>query len=333
MRIMRLPKLVSNSLKLSATLLLLFLVFRSVDPTQITHDLKNFDAKAIILLVVLCWAGQLLCSERWRIFAASLEIKGSFRSFVQVYFASMFFNIGLPSLVGGDVVKAYVISRKNSKSLQLAIASVLQDRGAGLMSLLAYGSAAILLHPLAWKGFPLWGAYLVSWIAVVAALLLVFKGNRLYRRFLNPRSQTVWQKALQAASGFHLALGQSSLSPGAALRITLYSFVYSGLVLWIFQQVTVAAGHPVGVVSFSALFPLIALGTMLPLTLGGLGIREWLYVEALSLVGIPRDQGLVISLATSALYLLINLGGLPFLPAIPAEMRPQAYDFSETTNS
>jgi len=172
-----------------------------------------------------------------------------------------------------------------------------------------------------WKGFPLWSVYVVVWVAISVVLLIVSKGDRLYRRFLNPESRTLLQKALQTIADFHQALAVSNLSPGAALRIAVYSFIYSGLVLWVFQQVTVAARHSVGIVAFSALFPLIAIGTMLPITLGGIGLREWLYVEALSLVGIPRDQGLLISLATSALYLVINVAGIFFLPAVPSELR------------
>jgi glycosyltransferase 2 family protein len=321
MRNMKMPRLLANSLKLLITLLLLYLVFASVDISKISRDLKSFSAKSLILLCVLCWAGQLLCSERWRLFAASLQMRGTYRNFVQIYFAGMLFNIGLPSLVGGDVVKAYIISRKNGKSLHIGLASVLLDRAAGLISLFLYGSIAIVAAPMTWRGFPLWIAYVLSWVGIAVVLLLVVKGDRLYRRFLDPRSRTLPQKALQTIADFHQALALSNLTPGAALRIVVYSFVYSGLVLWVFQQVTVAAGNGVGILHFSALFPLIAVGTMLPITLGGIGVREWLYVEALSLVGIPRAAGLVISLATSALYLVINLAGILFLPAVPSELR------------
>jgi uncharacterized protein (TIRG00374 family) len=125
---MKMPRLLANSLQLLITLLLLYLVFVSVDISKISQDLKSFSAKSLILLCMLCWAGQLLCSERWRLFAASLEMRGTYRNFVQIYFAGMLFNIGLPSLVGGDVVKAYIISRKNGKSLQIGLASVILDR-------------------------------------------------------------------------------------------------------------------------------------------------------------------------------------------------------------
>jgi len=198
-----------------------------------------------------------------------------------------------------------------------------------MIALLLYGSLAILIYPVSWQGFPLWVIYALSWIVIAAGLLLLFKGDRLYLRHVNPHSRSLPQMMLRTAADFHQALGKCTLTAGAAWRVISYSLAYAGLVLWVFQQVTAAGGHAVGIVPFSALFPLITIGTMLPVTLGGIGIREWLYVEALSLVGIPPAQALAISLATSALLLTCNLAGILFLPAIPKELRPQTLDFRD----
>jgi uncharacterized protein (TIRG00374 family) len=310
--------------KLLFTIFLLFLVFQSIDISKVSQNLKTFSLRSLFLLLAVCWIGQLLCSERWRVFASALKMLGSYRSFVQMYFIGMLFNIGLPSLVGGDAIKAYILSRRNGKPLYLGIASVLQDRASGLITLLLYGSLAILLHPISWRGIPLWTIYLFTWTAIGFVLWLVWKGERLYRGFIIPNSGSFVQKILRMISEFHQALGMSQLKPGAFFRITLYSFINSGLVLWIFRQVTVAAGYKVDIIPFSALYPLVTLATMLPVTLSGLGVREWVYVEALLLVGVPRGPGLIISLATSALLLLCNLGGTIFLPTIPEEIKRQS---------
>jgi glycosyltransferase 2 family protein len=330
---MRISRPLIPFLKLLFTILLLFLVFQSIDISKISHDLSGFNWKSMAMLLIVCWLGQLLCSERWRIFAASLKMHGRYRSFVQMYFAGMFFNIGLPSLIGGDAVKAFILSRKSGKPVYVGLASVLQDRASGLITLLMYGSIAIVLFPLSWRGFPLWLAYLLSWLAVALALGLVLKGEKLYSRFLIPGSRTLLQRVLQMIAEFHQALGNCDIQKGALFRVALYSFANSGLVLWIFQQVTAAAGYKVAIVPFSALYPLVTLATMLPITLSGLGVREWFYVEALSLVGIPRNAGLCISLATSALLLLCNLAGMVVLPGIPSELRRQAYDIKENAGS
>jgi hypothetical protein len=326
---MRIPKPLLNILKLLFTILLLFLIFQSIDISKIGTDLRSFSLGRLFALLIICWMGQLLCSERWRIFASSLGMEGRYRSFVQMYFMGMFFNIGLPSLIGGDAIKAYVVSRKCNKPLHIGLASVLQDRASGLISLLIYGSLAVLLYPVSWRGLPLWIVYFVCWAAVAFFLWIILKGEVLYRRFLIPDSSAFLQNMLRMIAGFHQALRLSSLKSRALFRIALYSFINSALVLWISQQVSVAAGHKVDIIPFSALLPIVTLATMLPVTLNGLGVREWCYVEALSLVGVPGSIGLCISLATSALLLLCNLGGVFFLAGIPAELRRQAYQLQQ----
>jgi glycosyltransferase 2 family protein len=320
---MKASKSLINIFKIIFTILLLIFVLKSVDLFKISHDLKTFNLKSLLLILMLCWIGQLFCSERWHILAASLQMQGSYCSFIKLYFVGMFFNIGLPSLIGGDFIKAYLLSRRSGKPLQIGLASVLQDRAAGLIALLIYGSLSILTHPISWRGFPLWVAYLLSWVAIAVTLWIVMAGEKFYGKFIDSDRQTPGQKILKALAQFHQALGMSHLKADQLLRITLYSLINSGLVLWAFQLITVAAGHPVGLIPFSALFPLITLATMLPITFGGLGLRELIYIEALSLIGIPKDQGLIISLATSAMFLLCNLSGIIFLPGVPKELRSQ----------
>jgi glycosyltransferase 2 family protein len=307
-------------IKLLFTIFLLFFIFKSVDLSGVRRNLQAFPIGYWVGLLMVCWAGQLICSERWRILATSLQMPETYFHFVQMYFVGMFCNIGLPSLIGGDGVKAYMISRRSGKSLHLGLASVLQDRAAGLITLLLYGSAAIAIHPINWRGFPLWLAYFLCWIAIAAVILLALKGDILYRKYLKTETSTYRFKILTVIAEFHQAFRIRKMPPGSVFRIILYSFINSALVLWIFQQVTFAAGQRVGIVQFSALYPLVTLATMMPITLSGIGVREWVYVEALTLAGIPRELGLAISLATSALSLICNLGGVVFLPGIPKDL-------------
>lgn len=320
-----------NIFKILFTIFLLYMVFQSVDLSKISHSLKDIKLASLILILAVCWIGQFICTERWRIFAHSLQMKGSYLSFVQIYFVGMFFNIGLPTLVGGDIIKAFIVSRKNNRSLQIGLASVLQDRASGLISLLAYGTLAILLCPMSWRGIPLWTIYLLLWIAVGILLWLIAKGKHIYERFIVSENPTILQRMLRPIAELHQALEFSHLTRGALVQVTLYSFLYSGLLLWALRQVTVAAGHPVDMIPFFALVPLVTLATMLPVTPSGLGIRELFYVEALSLAGVPRHEGLVISLAISALLVVSSLAGILFLPSIPKGTRKQAQSVPENS--
>ena len=123
----------SNGLKLLLTLLLLALVLKSVDISKIGQDLKTFSIKFLIPLVLLVGRASFCVRvvNPGRLPADAKEIP-EFSS--RCCFTGMFFNIGFSFLVGGDVVKAYILSRKTNKPLQIGFASVLQDRAAGFIS-------------------------------------------------------------------------------------------------------------------------------------------------------------------------------------------------------
>jgi uncharacterized protein (TIRG00374 family) len=313
-------KALAFALKVGVSLLLVGLLLRAVDLGQLRHDLARLDLRHLALLASACWAGQFACALRWRRFAASLGMQERYRPLVAMYFVGMLFNIGLPSLVGGDAVKAYMLSRRTGAPLARGIASVLQDRAAGLASLIVYGCAAVLLHPLVWRGIPLWVLYAATWAGIAAVVLVVWRGDLLYAAWLRADRPGLLRKALAHAAEFHRALATMRLSAGGVLEVTALSFLNSAIVLWVFQQVSVAAGHPIDLVAFSALFPLMTLVTMAPVTLGGLGIREWTYVEALGLLGIPHETALAVALTTSALLIAINLPGALLLPSVSLEM-------------
>ena len=314
-------KIAAFAVRLVIAGILLASILHAVDPLKIKQDLGRLQIDRLALLIVISWIGQLFCAQRWRLFAFSQGMPDSYSTFFQIYFLGMLFNVGLPSLVGGDTIKAYLISRKAGKALHNGLASVLQDRAVGLISLLIYGSAAVLWVPLIWRGLPLWLLYGLVWVGIALFLFLIWRGDFVYRRYLIPGSRSLLQRGLALLASFHDSLTHVRVPAGSWSQIVAISFFNSGLVLWTLQQVSVAAGNPVDLAGFSALFPLIAVVTMLPISLGGLGIREWAYVEGLALLKVPADIALTIALATSALMVVADLVGIFFLPLLPAESR------------
>jgi len=105
-----------------------------------------------------------------------------------------------------------------------------------------------------WRGIPLWIAYALLWLAIGILLLraAVKRDTPQTPSFKN----RLFRKALQIIIEFQQALHSGKFSLSGMLRVALYSFLYSALVLIIFQQVTVAAGHNVGSFNFRLCFRL-----------------------------------------------------------------------------
>ena len=320
---MRLPSGFRQILKPAITAALLILVFRSVDLDSIRHNLARLNLTLILLLLLAYWAAQVVSAQRWRLWARALGMKGAFLPFLRHYFAGMFFGIGFTSL-GGDIVRAYAAARHTGTCLGQGLASALLDRASGLTTLLLVGSIAIVFHPLAWRGIPLWILYALGWLAVACTVPALWRMNG---RPANPAadppgaSDTGRKRRL---AEFWLALTRIHLRRRDLLLIAGLSLVNSGLVIMIVERMFYVTGASLTLLAICAAVPLAEFLAMLPISVSGLGIREWSFVALFGSMGIPKDVALSVALALSGLILVRNLAGALFVVTAPEAYRAGA---------
>jgi len=119
----------------------------------VAKDLKWAELKAafadlqlwVLLVGTLVFAfSQGLVGFRWWLFLRAQRIAVSPRLAVKLNFLGLFFSNFLPSSVGGDLVRAWYVSRHSRRKLQAAF-GVLVDRMMGLISTLIIAFTAWLL--------------------------------------------------------------------------------------------------------------------------------------------------------------------------------------------
>src|SRR5262249_27726825 len=119
-----------------------------------------------LLAVGLYALTQVVSSLRWQLFARPLGFRQSLWQFTGMYYVGMFFNLVLPTSVGGDMVRAWYLDG-GARQRGRAFLSVLADRGSGLLVLLTLACIGVLASP---PGLPAWVAWLV-WGTAGAALV------------------------------------------------------------------------------------------------------------------------------------------------------------------
>jgi len=92
-----------------------------------------------------CFVATLLTFIRWWYLVRALGLPCSFSSAIRISFWGYLFNLAPLGIVGGDLVKAVMISREHHEDRAKAVASVVVDRVIGLYWLFVVASAAILL--------------------------------------------------------------------------------------------------------------------------------------------------------------------------------------------
>ncbi len=241
---------------------------------------------------------QVVSTTRWYMLARVLGFGGRWLAYLNYYFCGMFFNLFLPTSIGGDVMKVFLISRGgDGKKKLLASYSVFADRLLGLASLLIMGAAAILvspgLLPVPFSTMLVWGG---------AAMVCVLFCAPILERLIGDRLGATVEKVLRILLVFWNHKRVLVLCLG-------FSVVIQCMCIIICILIGRAMAIDVPVLLYFAAFPLVALLTMLPVSLSGLGIREGGFVYFLGLYGVPSAQAVMLSLSFFAVQVAASLVG------------------------
>ena len=266
--------------------------------------LELVEPARLLFGVVAAWlillAGQALAAARWKVLLGPGSPRWSY--LVRLYLIGTFFSLFLPTVVGGDAVRAVATARTTSRA-GTAVASVLLDRLFGVAAMMAYlmiglvaapGVARTMLGRAEWRtpgGLPLVLALAVAFGAV--AVLIVRRSVRLKRVV-----EEGWT-AIVALRHF----------PDRAVRALALGLVVQGLYIGLWIVLAAAMRFDLPVATFLLAVPVVTLGTMLPISLAGLGLREGAWLLLLRGAAIPVAQIVAYSLLYFAANLLLGVVG------------------------
>jgi len=103
--------LVKLTVKIGVSLLLLAGLVHFVDLDAVLERLKNVNILWVVLASFLLMVGQVLSAIRWTWLARGLGFTVQMSRKIELYFLGMFLSLFLPSIVGGDVARGYLLAR------------------------------------------------------------------------------------------------------------------------------------------------------------------------------------------------------------------------------
>ena len=242
---------------------------------------------------------QVVAGIRWADLARPLGFDFPRRFFVLRFFEGMFFNLCLPSSIGGDVVKAYRVGETTPRRL-LAGCSVVADRLTGLSALAVLGGTALAARKYS-LGLP---ATLAVAAALLAAALTVFLVGV---SFLDRLIAVL--PAPHPARGFLAQLLPYQQQPSLIAKAVAWSFIVQmgGAVAVALSGRALGVDQPLSL--WFSVVPLVALAMVLPISIGGFGVRENAMSYLLAEQGVPGEQGVAIALLWGLSTVLTGMVG------------------------
>ncbi len=272
---------------------LLFYLFRKIDFRLLWETFSAVSFPFLLCALGVLFLFHASSAWRWMMVGKYLSLPQSFGFFLKVYLIGVYFNTFLPGILGGDLVRVFYLVREGAGKL-LASASIVYDRGFGLLA-----AVCLLLLFLPFEGaflplslrhalYGLSGGILVG----VGVLLLALR-------------------PLQKRISHDLFLLIISVAPlKRFFTLLLLGFLVQTLYVIHVVFLAFSLGVKLSPVKFFLIVPVIGVLASLPISLGGLGIREGAFVYFLGLLGYPREVGIALGFLVYGVNLFLGLVGL-----------------------
>jgi uncharacterized membrane protein YbhN (UPF0104 family) len=290
---------VSKYIRIAVSALLLTYIAWRTDWTVVGDNFASLNVGLWLAALGVLLVAQLFSARRWQVFAQELRFERSLPQFCAYYFIGMWFNLSLPTSVGGDVVRVWYLDANSGRKLA-AFASVFLERLNGLLVLIALACVGVLISPIAlelWIHACVWS---VGGGAVVGIGLLL-----LLRHF----KKLPEQRRQQLQTVLDLMRVPSVMAWATAMSILVQ---LAGVVsLWC---IGLALGLDIPVAFYCVLGPMVSLLTLLPISVNGMGVRELGTVAFLAPLSIHEDTAKTLAFLWVAVTVAASLlGGLVYL--------------------
>ncbi|MFH1888503.1 MAG: lysylphosphatidylglycerol synthase transmembrane domain-containing protein [Candidatus Omnitrophota bacterium] len=303
-------KTVSILLRVSVSVILLFFLFSLVDKKNLVEIIKNADKPLLVLAFFIFFASYALCFLRWDMLLKAADIRLPFSRVVISSAGGMFFSLFLPSTIGGDLVRSIDLAVHTKKSHEV-VATVLLDRLSGFIGLVAVALLAVIFG---------WGLVydnpgaLISVaviFAILAAVLLVLFNSFLYSKINkvlhSPRAGRIRGFIKDLHQEMHIFRHHKSI----VVNNLVLSLLIQIIMPIIFYIIALSIGIKINIVYFFVFMPIISSISLLPISLGGLGLRDATTIFFFAKAGVSKDMAFAMSLVSFSFILIIGiLGGV-----------------------
>jgi glycosyltransferase 2 family protein len=297
-------RLLVLSARILVSAALLYLALRGINFAAIQSRVSQINlgwiALAVLVTVVQIFIGAL----RWREISALCQAPLTDLQAFRYNMIGAFFNQTLPSSIGGDAVRLWLVNRTGA-GWRSATYSILTDRAIGLIAL-----SLVIVASLPWSygmiadGNGRLALVLVDLIALSCGLGFLLLG-RLPWSWL----KTWWlTKHVHACSVIANDVIFNRRSGPKIIALSLSVHVLTVVIAWCAVR---SISAPADFEQLFMLIPPIMLITMLPISIAGWGVREATMMVAFGYAGLAQTDGTVVSILFGAVSFIVGcIGGL-----------------------
>lgn len=304
-------QIILNILKILISGVLLVWLLHGIGVENILRQLRNANWVWIAVAVLVFGTSNILGAVQWYLLLRSQKVALSLGHAVSYYHVGLFFNNFLIGYVGGDALRIYDVTRFSGNSTT-AVSSVVFDRFIGFFVLTSIAMIVSLFqiqHLTSFKAVYFIGFILVAWILI---LIFLFndKAGRAVGRVFKP---IVPGFISNKVHDIYTAINQFRHDRFMLAQVFGISIAVQTLRILVHYFAALSVGVNLSPVYFFMFIPLVALFASLPISFGGIGVREQSGVTLFSTLGLAASKVVTFEFLAYIVGIVATLpGGIVF---------------------
>jgi uncharacterized protein (TIRG00374 family) len=300
------------SLKIIISLSLLTYLLSKIEWQKSLITIQNANFLWITIAVILSLLDNMLLTYKWDLL---LKVRGKLVSFWRLLAINMiggFWGLFLPSSLSTDVIRGYYLI-KTSSDKAISITSIFVDRLLALLALLVFVSAAMFFAGEILKDLH-FGYYILGLFLFLGVVYIIFNNKKFSNLLQKLNDRFEDNKIISNIIKLRTALIEYKKYPlTLSLSFILSIVVQLFRVIW-YITIAWAFGIHIPLVYYFIFCPLIIVILMIPVSIGGLGVREGAFVALFTIAGMSLDQAVIVSFTSSLITNIVTIsGGIVYL--------------------
>ena len=264
----KLPPYIKLLIKLAIMVAALWYVFSRLDIREVLDAMARANPLLLFAALFVLALSKVVSAIRLNRYLGIIGIMISELNHMKLYLLCMYYNLFLPGGIGGDGYKIYLLNKRYQIKLKRIFWAVMVDRVSGVVALFCIAVILFCFIP-EMSRYAAW-----TWILLPLAMVASFLAIRHFFRYLLP---VFWNT-------YFLSLLVQVLQVLGALLILL---------------ALKGSGNTVG---YLFVFLISSMVAVLPMTIGGIGSREFTFMLGAQWLGLDP----ALSIALSLLFYLLN---------------------------
>lgn len=266
-------------LKILVTGLCIWYVSGKIDFSKAGAALQKANGWLLFCAFIAFVISKFVSAYRLNIYFKNISLQLSEWTNLKLYALGMFYNLFLPGSIGGDAYKVILLKKKMNAPYKKTMAAVLIDRFSGLLAL------GLLLA--------LYGVFVLDYMGYISSLIGF---------------------ALLAVAALYYVINRwlKDFIPGFFPTLLLGIIVQAAQVLCVYL-IMASLGIETHKTELIFLFLLSSIASVLPLTVGGLGIREVVFLQGSLYFHLQQETSVVISILFYLITVLASAVGAVYI--------------------